>query len=70
MKFVRAFRSTDSKLNFLKSLDCLEELLVLEEELGNFNEASEIAKSLGDTLREVDLLEKAGQFANTFLCYF
>ncbi|XP_042013425.1 uncharacterized protein LOC121761816 isoform X2 [Salvia splendens] len=64
MRFVRAFCSTDSKRNFLRSLDCLEDLLVLEEELGNFNEASEIAKSLGHTLREVDLLEKAGQFNN------
>ncbi|KAL1535322.1 hypothetical protein AAHA92_28117 [Salvia divinorum] len=64
MRYVRAFCSTDSKRNFLKSLDCLEDLLVLEEELGNFNEASEIAKSLGHTLREVDLLEKAGQFNN------
>ncbi|KAL1535324.1 hypothetical protein AAHA92_28118 [Salvia divinorum] len=64
MRFVRAFCSTDSKRNFLKALDCLEGLLVLEEELGNFNEASEIAKSLGYTLREVDLLEKAGQYNN------
>lgn len=67
MNFVRSFRSSDSKREFLKSLDCLEELLVLEEALGNFNEASKIAKSLGDTLREVDLLEKAGQFGNAGL---
>ncbi|KAL6506744.1 hypothetical protein OROHE_022576 [Orobanche hederae] len=65
MRFVRAFCTTESKRNFLKSLDRLEELLVLEEELGNFNEASEIAKSLGDTLHEVDLLEKAGKFSNS-----
>ncbi|KAI3470132.1 hypothetical protein Pfo_026795 [Paulownia fortunei] len=67
MKFVRAFRTLESKRNFLKSLDCLEEVLILEEELGNFNEAAEIAKRLGDILREVDLLEKAGQFANASL---
>ncbi|KAH6833401.1 hypothetical protein C2S53_011803 [Perilla frutescens var. hirtella] len=67
MKFVRAFCSTESKRNFLKSLDCLEELLDLEGELGNFNEASEIARSLGDTLLEIDMLEKAGQFANACL---
>ncbi|KAL8479576.1 hypothetical protein ACS0TY_026464 [Phlomoides rotata] len=67
MKFVRAFNSTESKRSFLKSLDYLEGLLVLEEELGNFSEAAEIAKSLGDILREVDLLEKAKQFANACL---
>lgn len=64
MKFVRAFPSMESKRNFLKSLDRFEELLVLEEESGNFYEAAEIAKSLGDTLREIDLLEKAEQFEN------
>ncbi|KAL8483074.1 hypothetical protein ACS0TY_025937 [Phlomoides rotata] len=67
MKFVRAFNSTESKRSFLKSLDYLEGLLVLEEELGNFSEAAEIAKSLGDILHEVDLLEKAKQFANACL---
>ncbi|XP_057781571.1 uncharacterized protein LOC130999895 [Salvia miltiorrhiza] len=65
MRFVRAFCSAESKRNFLKSLDYLEELLALEEELGNFNEASEIAKSLGNTLREVDLLEKAGHLSSS-----
>lgn len=64
MKFVRPFRSNDSKRDFLMSLDCLEELLDLEKELGNCNEAIEIAKSLGYTLLEVDLLEKAGQYAD------
>ncbi|KAL8483086.1 hypothetical protein ACS0TY_025947 [Phlomoides rotata] len=64
MKFVRGFQSMESKRNFLKSLDCLEELLTLEEESGNFNEAAEIAKSLGEVLHEIDLLEKTEQFSN------
>ncbi|GFP95814.1 tpr and ankyrin repeat-containing protein 1 [Phtheirospermum japonicum] len=64
MKFVRAFSTIESKRNFLKYLDCVEELLILEEESGNFNEAAEIAKRLGDTLREIDLLEKSGDYAN------
>ncbi|GFP95816.1 tpr and ankyrin repeat-containing protein 1, partial [Phtheirospermum japonicum] len=64
MKFVRAFNTIESKRSFLKSLDCAEELLILEEESGNFNEAAEIAKRLGDILREVDLLEKSGDYAN------
>ncbi|PIN12997.1 RNA helicase [Handroanthus impetiginosus] len=62
MKFVRAFHTVESKRNFLKSLDCLEGLLMLEEESRNFNEAAEIAKQLGDILREVDLMEKAEEF--------
>ncbi|KAH6809207.1 hypothetical protein C2S51_026990 [Perilla frutescens var. frutescens] len=64
MKFVQAFPSMELKRNFLKSLDCYEELLVLEEESGHFDEAAKIAKSLGDILHEVDLLEKAEQFEN------
>ncbi|KAH6770322.1 hypothetical protein C2S52_015125 [Perilla frutescens var. hirtella] len=62
MKFVRAFPSMESKRNFLKSLDCFEELLGLEEESGNFDEAAEIAKCIGDIPNEIDLLEKAEQF--------
>ncbi|XP_011091752.2 uncharacterized protein LOC105172113 [Sesamum indicum] len=67
MKFVRAFPTIESKRNFLKSLDCLEVLMILEEELQNFNEAADIAKRLGDILREVDLLEKAEEFASASL---
>lgn len=51
MEFVRAFCSTESKRNFLKSIGCLEELLTMEVEMGNLNEASEVGKGLGDTLR-------------------
>ncbi|XP_028075108.1 uncharacterized protein LOC114277405 [Camellia sinensis] len=62
MKFVRAFHSTDSVRNFLKSLDCLDELLVMEEESGNFLEAAEVAELRGDVLRKADLIGKAGHF--------
>lgn len=67
MKFVRCFHSLESKRNFLKMVDCLDELLALEEELGNFNEAAEIARSIGEVLREIDLLEKTEQFSNACL---
>ncbi|KAL3635036.1 hypothetical protein CASFOL_022090 [Castilleja foliolosa] len=67
IKFVRAFNTIETKRNFLKSLDCVEELLIVEEEAGNFNEAAEIAKRLGYTLREADLLEKAGDYTNASL---
>ncbi|KAL2487580.1 uncharacterized protein Fot_40872 [Forsythia ovata] len=67
MKFVRAFHTLESKRNFLKSLDCLEELLHLEEESANFMEAAEIAKLIGNLLLEVDLLGKAGNFRDASL---
>ncbi|KAK7319208.1 hypothetical protein RJT34_03926 [Clitoria ternatea] len=61
MKFVRAFHSMDLKREFLRSLHLLDELLVLEEESGNFTEAENIAKMMGDVPREADILGKAGQ---------
>lgn len=72
MKFVRAFSSNDSMRSFLKNLHCLDELLTLEEEMGNFLEASSIAKQRGDILHSADLLGKAGQFgeaSNMILWY-
>ncbi|XP_065638400.1 uncharacterized protein LOC111989218 [Quercus suber] len=60
MQFVKAFQSIDLMRTFLKSLDCLGELLLLEEESGNFLEAASIAKLRGEILREADLLGKAG----------
>lgn len=62
MKFVRAITSMDSRRKLLKSLNCLDELLIIEEESGNFLEAAEIAKTRGDILLEADLLGKAGCF--------
>ncbi|KAH7839999.1 hypothetical protein Vadar_011160 [Vaccinium darrowii] len=62
MKFVRAIISMDSRRKLLKSLNCLDELLIVEEEAGNFLEAAEIAKTRGDILREADLLGKARHF--------
>ncbi|XP_073125657.1 uncharacterized protein [Henckelia pumila] len=64
MKFIRAFGTMESKRNFLRSLDCLEELLSLEKESGNFKEAADVVKLMGDNLAEVDLLAKAGNFAS------
>ncbi|KAK4842138.1 hypothetical protein QYF36_016327 [Acer negundo] len=62
MKFVKAFHSVDSRCSFLKSLNCLNELLLLEEESGNFLEAATIAKLRGDVLHSAGLLHKAGNF--------
>ncbi|KAL3506739.1 hypothetical protein ACH5RR_032121 [Cinchona calisaya] len=60
MRYVRAFLCMDFRRNFLNSVNCLDELLLLEEESGNFKEAAEIAKLKGDLIVEVDLLGKAG----------
>nr|GEX90583.1 UvrD-like helicase, ATP-binding domain, P-loop containing nucleoside triphosphate hydrolase [Tanacetum cinerariifolium] len=62
MKFVRAFGSIESKRIFLRSLGCLDDLLLLEEESGHFVEAADLARSWGDLPKEADLLEKAGDF--------
>ena len=66
MKFVRAFHSMELKREFLHSLSLLDELLLLEEELGNFMQAANIAKMMGDILREADLLAKAGKFIQAY----
>ncbi|KAI4357246.1 hypothetical protein L6164_001207 [Bauhinia variegata] len=63
LKAVKAFHSMDLKRKFLNSLGLLDELLMLEEEMGNFQEAATIAKQIGDVPHEVDLLGKAGNFS-------
>ncbi|KAI4357248.1 hypothetical protein L6164_001209 [Bauhinia variegata] len=63
LKAVKAFHSMDLKRKFLKSLGLLDELLMLEEEVGNFQKAATIAKQIGDVPREADLLGKAGNFS-------
>lgn len=67
MKFVRAFYSMDLKRSFLKSVDHFDELLSLEEESGNFFEAAEIAKMMGNLLLEADLRGKSGNFCEASL---
>ncbi|CAO2835088.1 unnamed protein product [Amaranthus hypochondriacus] len=62
MKFVKAFRSEDSMQIFLRNLGCLDELLDLEVELGNFLKAANIARERGNLLHEADLLEQGGSF--------
>ncbi|KAK2432084.1 P-loop containing nucleoside triphosphate hydrolase superfamily protein [Trifolium repens] len=66
MKLVKTFHTMDLKRVFLRSLNLLDELLVLEEESGNFLEAVNVAMMLGDIQREADLLGKAGRFKEAF----
>ncbi|KAA8532336.1 hypothetical protein F0562_032409 [Nyssa sinensis] len=67
MKFVESFHSMDSIRSFLKNLNCLDELLLMEKEQGNFLEAADIAKLKKDLLLEADLVEKAGYFREASL---
>ncbi|XVE85514.1 hypothetical protein DITRI_Ditri17bG0096700 [Diplodiscus trichospermus] len=62
MNYVRAFDSMSSKRTFLLSLECLDELMLLEEESGNFLEAANIAKLKGELLVGADLLGKGAHF--------
>ncbi|KAK2992174.1 hypothetical protein RJ640_000810, partial [Escallonia rubra] len=67
MNYVKKFESVTLIREFLKGLNCLEELMVHEEELGNFLEAANIAEQKRDILRKADLLEKAGHFKEASL---
>ncbi|KAF8670228.1 hypothetical protein HU200_050759 [Digitaria exilis] len=62
MPFVKAFNSMDHVRAFLNSRNLLDELLSIEMEMDNFHEAAGIAKHKGDSLLEVNMLEKAELF--------
>ncbi|MED6110877.1 hypothetical protein PIB30_047024 [Stylosanthes scabra] len=62
MKFVRAFNSMESKLQFVLSSSLFNVFLFLEEELGNFGEAADVVKMISDILLEADSLAKACKF--------
>jgi hypothetical protein len=67
LKYVRAFDSMSSSRTFLTNLGCLDELLSLEVESGNFLEAAGIAKLKGELVLEADLLGKGGHFKEASL---
>ncbi|XP_043810300.1 uncharacterized protein LOC110608878 isoform X1 [Manihot esculenta] len=72
MKFVKEFQNEKLMRTFLKNVDCLDELMLLEKESGNFFEAANVANLKGDILLEADLLEMAGRFeaaSNVILFY-
>ncbi|XP_062007129.1 uncharacterized protein LOC133724421 [Rosa rugosa] len=67
IKFIKAFPSITLVRDFLKRLDSLDELLLLEEEFGNYLEAANIAQLKGEILLESDFLGKAGKFKEASL---
>ena len=72
MKIVRTFNFINSIRDFLTSLCCFNELLLLEEKSRNFEDATKIVLLKGNILLMADLLEKAGKFrlcANYILFY-
>ncbi|GMJ04502.1 hypothetical protein HRI_004119400 [Hibiscus trionum] len=62
MNYVRAFDAMISRRIFLRSKECLDELISLEEESGNFLDAACIVMFKGDPVRAADLLGKVSQF--------
>ncbi|WOL05870.1 hypothetical protein Cni_G14601 [Canna indica] len=69
MMFVKAFRADDVLLpfldvvrHFLNSRNLLDDMLTVEQELGNYLEAANIARIKGDLLLEAELYEKANRF--------
>ncbi|XP_071695484.1 uncharacterized protein [Rutidosis leptorrhynchoides] len=56
MKCVRLFRSKGEMRNFLSNKECFDELIVLEKEWGNFEEAANVARRKHDPVLEADLL--------------
>ncbi|KAE8038055.1 hypothetical protein FH972_010601 [Carpinus fangiana] len=67
MKFVKSFQSIDLMRKFLKSHGFLDELMMLEEESGNFMEDAGMARQRGDIIHEANLLGKAGNFREASL---
>ncbi|XP_074273009.1 uncharacterized protein LOC141596682 [Silene latifolia] len=68
MKFVKAFCSEDSMRAFLQKCGCFDELIILEEEFGNFLKAADIARDIGEFLLEADFLHKGGLFKEACEC--
>ncbi|XP_062075817.1 uncharacterized protein LOC133779937 [Humulus lupulus] len=62
MNCLKSLKSMDLVRKFLRPLGCFNELMLLEEQSGNYMEAAEIAKLKGDVLSVIDLLEKAEKY--------
>ncbi|KNA11547.1 hypothetical protein SOVF_134110 [Spinacia oleracea] len=66
LRFVKAFNSEESMHSFLKNLGCLDELMDLEVELGNFLKAADIAREralAGHHERAAEVFAKCNLFS-------
>ncbi|KAI3796862.1 hypothetical protein L1987_39548 [Smallanthus sonchifolius] len=60
MKFVRSFYDKGEMRNFLTEKRCFDELILLEKEWGNFEEAAKVARLKPDPVLEANLLHMGG----------
>ncbi|GKC29793.1 hypothetical protein Tco_1037087, partial [Tanacetum coccineum] len=60
LKYVRSFSSKDEMRRFLHEKRCLDELILLEKEWGNFEKAANVARLKPDPVLEADLLHQGG----------
>ncbi|KAI3729664.1 hypothetical protein L6452_18327 [Arctium lappa] len=67
MKCVRSFRSKDDMRLFLAKKHCLDELIFLEREWGNFVEAAKVASLKPDPVLQADLLRMGGLYRESSL---
>ncbi|XP_074263309.1 uncharacterized protein LOC141586084 isoform X2 [Silene latifolia] len=69
MKHVKNFCSFRSMQSFLKKLDCQNELLDLLIDFEKYIEAAKLARHMGKTVLEADLLEKCHHYHEASLLY-
>ncbi|KAK1439381.1 hypothetical protein QVD17_05198 [Tagetes erecta] len=67
MKLVRSFCDEDKMRSFLIERKCLDELILLEKEWGNFVEAAKIARLKPDPMLEAELLCMGGLYRESSL---
>ncbi|KAI3685051.1 hypothetical protein L6452_34283 [Arctium lappa] len=67
IKCVRSFRSKDDMRVFLAKKHCLDELISLEREWGNFVEAAKVASLKPDPVLQADLLRMGGLYRESSL---
>ncbi|KAJ0433422.1 putative TPR and ankyrin repeat-containing protein [Helianthus annuus] len=60
MKFVHSFNEKDDMRSFLSKRRCFDQLIFLEKEWGNFEEAAKVARRKPDPVLEADLLQMGG----------
>ncbi|KAK8484172.1 hypothetical protein V6N13_122280 [Hibiscus sabdariffa] len=70
MNYVRKFDSMNSRRIFLRSRECIDELITLEEESGNFLEAANLEMFKGDFVRAAEIFYSIGKSEEAAECFF